>query len=64
MVLSRKACASRHQTTLKGEPEPTAGNAAWSETSVWNRIQTLVARFKRADRIVLGVPLWNFAYPS
>jgi FMN-dependent NADH-azoreductase len=30
---------------------------------VWNRIQTLVARFKRADRIVLGVPMWNFAYP-
>jgi FMN-dependent NADH-azoreductase len=23
----------------------------------------LVARFKRADRIVLGVPMWNFAYP-
>src|SRR5271168_1740336 len=34
-----------------------------AETSVWNRIQTLVARFKRADRIVLGVPMWNFAYP-
>jgi FMN-dependent NADH-azoreductase len=23
----------------------------------------LVARFKRAGRIVLGVPIWNFAYP-
>jgi Flavodoxin-like fold len=23
----------------------------------------LVARFKRADPIVLGVPMWNFAYP-
>src|SRR6202035_2823245 len=34
-----------------------------AETSVWDRIQTLVARFKRADRIVLGVPMWNFAYP-
>jgi FMN-dependent NADH-azoreductase len=34
-----------------------------AETAVWNRIQTLVARFKRADRIVLGVPMWNFAYP-
>jgi putative NADPH-quinone reductase len=34
-----------------------------AETGVWNRIQTLVARFKRADRIVLGVPMWNFAYP-
>ena len=34
-----------------------------AETRVWNRIQVLVARFKRADRIVLGVPMWNFAYP-
>jgi FMN-dependent NADH-azoreductase len=34
-----------------------------AETGMWNRIQTLVARFKRADRIVLGVPMWNFAYP-
>jgi FMN-dependent NADH-azoreductase len=34
-----------------------------AETAIWNRIQTLVARFKRADRIVLGVPMWNFAYP-
>lgn len=34
-----------------------------AETSVWNRIKELVARFKRADRIVLGVPMWNFAYP-
>ena len=34
-----------------------------AETAVWNRIQALVARFKRSDRIVLGVPMWNFAYP-
>src|SRR5258708_10830574 len=34
-----------------------------AETRVWDRIQALVARFKRADRIVLGVPIWNFAYP-
>ncbi len=34
-----------------------------AETGVWNRIRSLVARFKRADRIVLGVPMWNFAYP-
>jgi FMN-dependent NADH-azoreductase len=36
-------------------------NAA--EQKVWDRIQELVARFKRADRIVIGVPMWNFAYP-
>src|SRR5229473_1289384 len=34
-----------------------------AETGVWNRIKELVARFKQADRIVLGVPMWNFAYP-
>jgi FMN-dependent NADH-azoreductase len=34
-----------------------------AEQKVWSRIQELVARFKRADRIVLGVPMWNFGYP-
>ena len=34
-----------------------------AEQKVWDRIQELVARFKRADRLVLGVPMWNFAYP-
>ena len=34
-----------------------------AERAVWNKIQELAARFQRADRIVLGVPMWNFAYP-
>ena len=34
-----------------------------SELSVWIRIQSLVKRFQEADRIVLSVPMWNFAYP-
>ncbi|HEV3259507.1 MAG TPA: NAD(P)H-dependent oxidoreductase [Gemmataceae bacterium] len=34
-----------------------------TETAVWDRIQELAARFQQADRIVLGVPMWNFAYP-
>src|SRR6201987_1660914 len=34
-----------------------------AEQRVWDRIQRLVARFKRADRLVMGVPMWNFAYP-
>jgi FMN-dependent NADH-azoreductase len=33
------------------------------EAAVWDRIQGLAARFKEADRIVLGVPMWNFGYP-
>jgi FMN-dependent NADH-azoreductase len=34
-----------------------------AEFSIWNRIQSLVKRFQEADRIVLGVPMWNFAFP-
>jgi FMN-dependent NADH-azoreductase len=34
-----------------------------SELSIWLRIQSLLKRFQEADRIVLGVPMWNFAYP-
>jgi FMN-dependent NADH-azoreductase len=34
-----------------------------AETRVWNRIQALVSRFKQADRILVDVPMWNFAYP-
>jgi FMN-dependent NADH-azoreductase len=34
-----------------------------AEAAVWDTIQELAARFQRADRILLGVPMWNFAYP-
>src|SRR5258708_5578620 len=34
-----------------------------AETAVWNKIQELAGRFQQANRIVLGVPMWNFAYP-
>jgi len=34
-----------------------------AELSVWDRIQSLAKRFQEADRIVLGVPMWNFTYP-
>src|SRR5271154_1268086 len=34
-----------------------------AETAVWDKIQELALRFQQADRIVLGVPMWNFAYP-
>lgn len=33
------------------------------EQSAWTRIEDLIRRFQRADRIVLGVPTWNFSYP-
>jgi FMN-dependent NADH-azoreductase len=33
------------------------------ETVVWNKIQELAVRFQQADRVVVGVPMWNFAYP-
>src|SRR6201997_5455649 len=34
-----------------------------AEAAIWEKIRELAARFQRADRIVLGVPMWNFAYP-
>jgi FMN-dependent NADH-azoreductase len=34
-----------------------------AETVVWDKIKELAARFQRADRILLAVPMWNFAYP-
>ena len=33
------------------------------ETATWEKIKELASRFQRADRIVLGVPMWNFAAP-
>jgi FMN-dependent NADH-azoreductase len=34
-----------------------------SETATWEKIRELASRFKQADRIVLGVPMWNFSFP-
>ena len=34
-----------------------------AETAIWDRIQSLVAHFQAADRILLGVPMWNVPYP-
>lgn len=33
------------------------------EQKTWDNIQRLASRFKNADRLVLGVPMWNFSYP-
>jgi FMN-dependent NADH-azoreductase len=33
------------------------------ETATWEQIKELASRFQRADRIVLGVPMWNFSVP-
>jgi FMN-dependent NADH-azoreductase len=33
------------------------------EAAVWSRIRGLADRFAAADRIVVGVPMWNWAYP-
>jgi FMN-dependent NADH-azoreductase len=34
-----------------------------AETAVWDKIQGLALRFQQASRIVLGVPMWNYADP-
>jgi FMN-dependent NADH-azoreductase len=52
------------QAAIDAKYKGVAGSAMnEAETRAWDRIKALVARFKRADRIVLGVPMWNFAYP-
>ena len=34
-----------------------------AEAAVWDKIEELAVRFRQATRVVLGVPMWNFAYP-
>ena len=34
-----------------------------TESHTWSRIQELMGRFQRANRSVLGVPMWNFSIP-
>jgi FMN-dependent NADH-azoreductase len=34
-----------------------------AESHTWNRILELMGRFQRANRIVLGLPMWNFSIP-
>jgi FMN-dependent NADH-azoreductase len=33
------------------------------ERATWEKIRELASRFQKADRIVLGVPRWNFSFP-
>ena len=42
---------------VSGEPMTAA------EVSAWEKIQEFASRFRRADRIVMGVPMWNFSFP-
>lgn len=34
-----------------------------AEAEIWTTIQALVQRLRAADRLLVGVPMWNFAYP-
>ena len=34
-----------------------------TEDATWEKIKELASRFQKADRIVLGVPMWNFSFP-
>jgi FMN-dependent NADH-azoreductase len=50
--------------SIESKYKAVAGKAMTDlETATWSAIRSLAARFQRADRIVLGVPMWNFAYP-
>src|SRR5260221_9125459 len=42
---------------VAGEPMTPA------EVTAWEKIRELASRFQRADRIVMGVPMWNFSFP-
>ncbi|MGT2424792.1 FMN-dependent NADH-azoreductase [Amnibacterium kyonggiense] len=39
------------------------GDLDEAERAVWATIRGLADRFRLADRIVVGVPMWNWAYP-
>jgi FMN-dependent NADH-azoreductase len=47
-------------TKYKGVPGETMLTA---EDSAWEKIRELASRFRRAGRIVTGVPIWNFSFP-
>jgi FMN-dependent NADH-azoreductase len=34
-----------------------------AEVAAWEKIRELASRFQRANRIVMGVPMWNFSFP-
>jgi len=40
-----------------------AGSMPAAEVADRARMADLAARFQRADRIVMGVPMWNFSFP-
>ena len=42
---------------VSGEPMTPA------EATAWEKIGELASRFRAADRIVMGVPMWNFSFP-
>ena len=50
-AIGAKYKAVRHETMTE------------AESNVWERIQSLIQRFQNADRIVLGIPMWNFGLP-
>ena len=42
---------------VSGEPMTPA------EVTAWKKIRELALRFQSADRIAIGVPMWNFSFP-
>ena len=42
---------------VSGEPMTPA------EVTPWEKIGELASRFQSADRIDMGVPMWNFSFP-
>jgi FMN-dependent NADH-azoreductase len=66
--------AALGQTAVSSEPMTPAEVTAWekihegdrmtpAEVTAWEKIRELASRFHRADRITMGVPMWNFSFP-
>jgi FMN-dependent NADH-azoreductase len=49
--------AALSQAAVSGETMTPA------EVTAWEKIRELASRFQRADRIVMGVLMWNFSFP-
>lgn len=52
----QRASSAKYKAARGGELDE-------EERAVWDRIRQLADRFHQADRIVVGVPMWNWAYP-
>jgi FMN-dependent NADH-azoreductase len=50
--------------TIEAKYKAVSGEPLTSvEAAAWTKIRELASRFQKAERIVMGVPMWNFSFP-